>query len=103
LAPPSDASSVCSEPTEWASVSSRYGYLGRHRLQADREHHQTGDQDEDDDAQAQQQLQIELLQRQWKEAGTLYARTGDTSALLAVMAVARQSTVYWDPSGMPRF
>ncbi|KAL2166062.1 hypothetical protein VTG60DRAFT_3335 [Thermothelomyces hinnuleus] len=49
------------------------------------------------------QLQLELLSRQRREAEARYARNGDASGLLAVLAAARQSSRYWDSSGLPRF
>jgi hypothetical protein len=57
----------------------------------------------DDDKLAQQQLQNEHLHRQRTDAVAMFAKNGDTSGLLAVMAAASQSTAFWDPSGMPRF
>jgi hypothetical protein len=58
---------------------------------------------EDSGKLAEQQLQIEHLSRQRTDAVAMFAENGDTSGLLAVMAAASQSSIFWDPSGMPRF
>jgi hypothetical protein len=58
---------------------------------------------EDNDKLAEQQLQNEHLSKQRTDAMTMFAENGDTSGLLAVMAAASKSSVFWDPSGMPRF
>jgi hypothetical protein len=49
------------------------------------------------------QSQLDMLRRQKREAEALYARNGDPSGLLALLAAASQSTENWDASGMPRF
>jgi hypothetical protein len=46
---------------------------------------------------------LDRLRRQKQEADALYARNGDPSGLLALLAAASQSAENWDASGMPRF
>jgi len=59
-------------------------------------HHKTGDNDGS-------QARLDMLRRQKQEAEALYARNGDPSALLALLATASQSAENWDAHGMPRF
>ncbi|KAH6640473.1 hypothetical protein F5144DRAFT_544659 [Chaetomium tenue] len=49
------------------------------------------------------QQQIERLRRMKKDADALFARNGDPSGLLAVLAEASLSNENWDASGLPRF
>jgi hypothetical protein len=86
----SDDSTVSSELAEPANPSPR-GEKGRCQ----------DDVDPAVDTPAEQQL-CEFLRKEGEKAYALYARNGDTSGLLAVMATARKECIE-GRSGMPKF
>ncbi|KAH6843114.1 hypothetical protein B0I37DRAFT_212197 [Chaetomium sp. MPI-CAGE-AT-0009] len=86
--PASDSSAIFSEPSETADPE-----FGEDSWSNELE----------DSSRAERQLQLDALRRKRREAEALYARNGDTSGLLAVLATASQSPDNWDASGMPRF
>ncbi|KAK3998338.1 hypothetical protein QBC44DRAFT_2900 [Cladorrhinum sp. PSN332] len=55
------------------------------------------------DRMVQQQLQLDVFQHKKREAEELYARNGDTSGLLAVLAAATEPSGSWQSPGTPRF
>ncbi|EAQ85191.1 predicted protein [Chaetomium globosum CBS 148.51] len=93
----SNSSVVFSEPAEMASAEENP------RLGEKKPWH-TGSEDGNNSRGAQpRQQQIERLRRMKKEADALFARNGDPSGLLAVLAEASLSNDNWDASGLPRF
>ncbi|KAK4248522.1 hypothetical protein C7999DRAFT_31014 [Corynascus novoguineensis] len=64
------------------------------------------DEEGDDERNREEELRrrLEVLRTQRLEAEARYARDGDASGLMAVLAAARQSPDYWDTAtGLPRF
>jgi hypothetical protein len=103
--PTDDQTSVCSELTTTTTISDTDTdfQFSCYPPPMEAEHPQTCECCGNYDWMVEQQLQIEILQRQRRNAEAMYARNGDTSGLLAVMASSSQSNWGWDSSGMPRF
>lgn len=108
-APEDDQASTCSE---YISGGASRPYSGRHpnfRLLSpppSRKHSSHMDDDmnhEEAEEMVQQQIRLDLFQQQKREAEELYARNGDTSGLLAVLAAATQQRVNSQSPGAPRF
>ncbi|KAK3939109.1 hypothetical protein QBC46DRAFT_438598 [Diplogelasinospora grovesii] len=108
---PSPSATLASESEDWAFMDS--GTMGHYSPSFDCHFSSTTSQDNgwsnhqnSADQMVQRQIYTEILYRQRREAEAMYARDGDTSGLLAVMALAQQqqfSDAAWQSSGLPFF